>query len=239
MRAGGKSLPAGQFSPIGFCRPAGMLLISRASRRPPMAPRPRPPFRADHVGSLLRPSGCRRRGRSTRRAAFPLRSCGRSRISVSQTPSAGRKRSGCRAATDGEYRRAYWHYDFVSGLDGVEIYEPEQKIAFKGGGAAARAEGDRADPLQPSGDGGPFPLPGEPCADGDAEEDDPLAAVVHFRGGRNVITAAVYPGWRRSSPIWAWRIVRRCARLPMRAADICSWTKCTSRISVIRSRRRG
>ena len=39
---------------------------------------------------------------------------------------------GLRAATDGEYRRAYWHYDFVSGLDGVEIYEPEQKIQFKG-----------------------------------------------------------------------------------------------------------
>ena len=40
---------------------------------------------------------------------------------------------GLRAATDGEYRRAYWHYDFVSGLDGVEIYEPEQKVQFKGG----------------------------------------------------------------------------------------------------------
>src|SRR6202012_755026 len=40
---------------------------------------------------------------------------------------------GLRAATDGEYRRAYWHYDFVSGLDGVEIYEPEEKIQFAGG----------------------------------------------------------------------------------------------------------
>ena len=28
---------------------------------------------------------------------------------------------GLRAATDGEYRRAFWHYDFVSGLDGVEL----------------------------------------------------------------------------------------------------------------------
>ena len=46
---------------------------------------------------------------------------------------AGRRNIGLRAATDGEYRRAYWHYDFVSGLDGVEIYEPEQKIQFKGG----------------------------------------------------------------------------------------------------------
>ena len=38
-----------------------------------------------------------------------------------------------RAATDGEYRRAYWHFDFVAGLDGVELYVPEQKVQFKGG----------------------------------------------------------------------------------------------------------
>ncbi len=40
---------------------------------------------------------------------------------------------GLRAATDGEYRRAYWHYDFVSGLEGVELYQPERKVEFKGG----------------------------------------------------------------------------------------------------------
>ena len=46
---------------------------------------------------------------------------------------------GLRAASDGEYRRAYWHYDFVSGLDGVELYEPEQKIQFKGSFAVPHA----------------------------------------------------------------------------------------------------
>ena len=37
---------------------------------------------------------------------------------------------GLRATAGGEYRRAYWHYDFVAGLDGVEIYEPAQKFNF-------------------------------------------------------------------------------------------------------------
>ena len=45
----------------------------------------------------------------------------------------GPRAIGLRAATDGEYRRAYWHYDFVAKLDGSELYVPEQKIEFKGG----------------------------------------------------------------------------------------------------------
>src|SRR5271170_6739163 len=89
--------------------------MSSSTEAVAVAPRTRPPFRADHVGSLLRPVALRE-------------------IEDRCIPAAVRKQEdiGLRAATDGEYRRAYWHYDFVSGLDGVEIYEPEQKIQFKG-----------------------------------------------------------------------------------------------------------
>jgi 5-methyltetrahydropteroyltriglutamate--homocysteine methyltransferase len=46
---------------------------------------------------------------------------------------AQQERIGLRAATDGEYRRAYWHYDFVSRLAGVELYVPEEQVQFSGG----------------------------------------------------------------------------------------------------------
>ena len=59
--------------------------------------------------------------------------CARWRIAASQAAILKQEELGLRAATDGESRRAFWHFDFVSGLDGVELYEPEQKIEFKGG----------------------------------------------------------------------------------------------------------
>ena len=39
---------------------------------------------------------------------------------------------GLKSITDGEYRRAFWNYDFLGELDGVEAYLGERKIAFQG-----------------------------------------------------------------------------------------------------------
>ena len=39
---------------------------------------------------------------------------------------------GLKSATDGEYRRAFWNYDFLGELDGVEAYLGERKIQFQG-----------------------------------------------------------------------------------------------------------
>ena len=83
--------------------------------------RPRPPFRADHVGSLLRPrrlAEARAAHRAGRLDAPGLRAVEDAAIAEAI---AMQERIGLRAATDGEYRRAYWHYDFVSGLRGVEL----------------------------------------------------------------------------------------------------------------------
>ena len=92
----------------------------------------RPPFRADHVGSLLRPKVLQEARAKWKAGTLPhdaLRSVEDQCIAAAI---ARQESIGLRAATDGEYRRAYWHYDFVAGLDGVEIYEPEQKIQFQG-----------------------------------------------------------------------------------------------------------
>src|SRR5712664_278153 len=95
-------------------------------------PRTKPPFRADHVGSLLRPAalkaarGKRERGGIT---AVELEA-----IEDREIEKVIRKQEdvGLRSVTDGEFRRAFWNYDFLGKLDGVEAYLGERKIKFQG-----------------------------------------------------------------------------------------------------------
>ncbi|MGH8735189.1 MAG: 5-methyltetrahydropteroyltriglutamate--homocysteine S-methyltransferase, partial [Burkholderiales bacterium] len=95
-------------------------------------PRTRPPFRADHVGSLLRPAALKEaRGRRERGeiAADELAAVEDREIAkVIQR----QEEVGLRSITDGEFRRAFWNYDFLGKLDGVEAYLGERKIAFQG-----------------------------------------------------------------------------------------------------------
>jgi 5-methyltetrahydropteroyltriglutamate--homocysteine methyltransferase len=95
-------------------------------------PRTRPPFRADHVGSLLRPAALKAaRGRRERGeiAADELAAIEDREIAkVIQR----QEEVGLRSVTDGEFRRAFWNYDFLGKLDGVEAYLGERKIKFEG-----------------------------------------------------------------------------------------------------------
>ena len=85
-----------------------------------MSARTTPPFRADHVGSLLRPPallrGPRRhsRGEITRRAAAGRRGRRRSARSCGM-----QEEVGLQSATDGEFRRTSWHMDFIYQLGGI------------------------------------------------------------------------------------------------------------------------
>ena len=155
--------------------------------------RPRPPFRADHVGSLLRPrrlAEARAAHRAGRLDAPGLRAVEDAAIAEAI---AMQERIGLRAATDGEYRRAYWHYDFVSGLRGVELYEPEQKIAFKGAtlGHALRVTGPirYEAPVMVE----DFRFVAQHVKTAIPKQTIPSPSVVHFRGGRDAIDRAAYP----------------------------------------------
>jgi 5-methyltetrahydropteroyltriglutamate--homocysteine methyltransferase len=95
-------------------------------------PRAQPPFRADHVGSLLRPAALKEaRARRERGEidAQELRA-----IEDREIEKVIRKQEavGLRSITDGEFRRAFWNYDFLGRLDGVETYLGERKIKFQG-----------------------------------------------------------------------------------------------------------
>lgn len=90
-----------------------------------------PPFRADHVGSMLRPEKlkqARRRqesGEITKEALRELENEEIKRIVEKQ------KEIGLQSVTDGEFRRAYWHFDFLENLTGVQGYESGGGIQFK------------------------------------------------------------------------------------------------------------
>lgn len=156
-------------------------------------PRQRPPFRADHVGSLLRPAALReaRAARADGRLdAAALRAIEDRCIG----DAIARQRAvGLRAVTDGEYRRSYWHFDFLAGLDGVAMYVPEQKVQFHGATLqhALKVTGPVAWRRPVFLDD--FRYTAAQAGDAVAKQTIPSPSVLHFRGGRRAIDAATYP----------------------------------------------
>ena len=94
--------------------------------------RSKPPFRADHVGSLLRTAQLkearakREKGEVSEHELKAIEDREISAIIKKQED------IGLRAVTDGEFRRAFWNYDFLGALPGVEAYLGERKIKFEG-----------------------------------------------------------------------------------------------------------
>ncbi len=161
--------------------------------RPAAAVRAGPPFRADHVGSLLRPAALHQA--RTDRAAGRITAEGLRAVEdrCIAEAIATQEAIGLRAATDGEYRRAYWHYDFLAGLQGVEIYEPEQKVEFKGATLphALRVTGPIAWTRPVFIDD--FRFVAAHVKTAVPKQTIPSPSVVHFRGGRRAIDRGTYP----------------------------------------------
>ena len=83
-----------------------------------MAPRTTPPFRADHVGSLLRPRellAARARHAAGASTTTSLRAVEDDAIRAAVEL---QRDAGLQSATDGEFRRGSWHMDFIYRLDG-------------------------------------------------------------------------------------------------------------------------
>ena len=106
-----------------------------------MSQRKTPPFRADHVGSLLRTAPLKEardrfaKGQIDAAALKAVEDHEIEKIIIKQ------EEVGLKLATDGEFRRAWWHFDFYKGLDGVEMYQTDKGIAFAG--VATKAESVR------------------------------------------------------------------------------------------------
>src|SRR5437763_4051571 len=103
--------------------------------------RSKPPFRADHVGSLLRPESLK--AAREKRAKGELAAADLKVIEDREIERAIKKQeeAGLQGVTDGEFRRSWWHLDFLWGLDGVERHVMDNGIAFAA--VKTRAEGIR------------------------------------------------------------------------------------------------
>lgn len=155
--------------------------------------RKRPPFRADHVGSLLRPQ--RLKEARVRHAKGEITAEQLTALENVEIEKIMRKQEdiGLKLETDGEFRRSWWHFDFLSKLTGCELYRTEG-IQFAG--VTTRGESvhviGKLD----------FPADHPMLAHFKFLKDNarvtpkmtiPAPSVLHFRGGRKGISASVYP----------------------------------------------
>ena len=155
--------------------------------------RTRPPFRADQVGSLLRTSALK--DARSRRERGEITAEGLRAIEDAEIERLIRRQEdvGLQAVTDGEFRRSWWHFDFLKGLDGVEGVTTGQGIQFQG--VQTRAEGVRV--------AGKLGFSGHPMlehfhflkahARAVPKMTIPSPSVLHFRGGRAGISREAYP----------------------------------------------
>src|SRR5262245_3820412 len=160
--------------------------------------RSRPPFRADHVGSLLRPPELLRA-----RDDF---SAGRidgeelRRIEDDAIRAAVRKQEevGLQSATDGEFRRASWHMDFIYELDGITKEPGEIKVKFHNEQgdieftpAALHVDGKLGVSKTIFGDA--FRFLQQTVTTAVPKLTIPSPSMVHYRGGRAAIDESLYP----------------------------------------------
>ncbi len=94
--------------------------------------RTRPPFRADVVGSYLRTQAIH--DARAKREKNEITAAQLKEIEDREIEKIIKKQEeiGMQLATDGEFRRAWWHFDFLSMLDGAELYELDHGIQFHG-----------------------------------------------------------------------------------------------------------
>jgi 5-methyltetrahydropteroyltriglutamate--homocysteine methyltransferase len=94
--------------------------------------RTKAPFRADHVGSFLRPAALKEARAKREQGAITAAELKAVEDREIEKIIKKQEEIGLKLATDGEFRRSWWHFDFLGMLDGVELYESDQGIQFRG-----------------------------------------------------------------------------------------------------------
>jgi 5-methyltetrahydropteroyltriglutamate--homocysteine methyltransferase len=158
----------------------------------------RPPFRADHVGSYLRPERLVRA--RTRFAAGELDAAALRAVEDDCIREVVRRQEdvGLQGITDGEFRRTYFHVDFLEKLRGVEVTygdfssafrkDDGTRVGFKPPTMHVRARLLRPSPIQ----GADFDFL-RSVVTRTPKVTIPSPSMLHFRGGRKAIDEAIYP----------------------------------------------
>src|SRR5262245_19630812 len=90
------------------------------------------PYRADHVGSFLRPPALKDARAKREKGEITAAQLKEVEDREIRNVIAQQEKVGLNLATDGEFRRSWWHFDFFGMLDNVEIYELDHGIQFRG-----------------------------------------------------------------------------------------------------------
>ena len=157
-----------------------------------MTQRTTPPFRADMVGSLLRSQ--RLKEAREKQAAGTIDVAALARVEDEEIAKIVKKQEevGLQAVTDGEFRRAFWHFDFLENLTGVRGIETEG-IAFKG--VATKGHGVRVVGKIDFPDNHPHLAHFKYLKSVTSKVPKmtiPSPSMLHYRGGRKAVDASAY-----------------------------------------------
>ena len=164
-----------------------------------MSARTTPPFRADHVGSLLRPPRLlRARERHAKGEIDSEELRGIEDEAIREVVKL-QEEVGLQSATDGEFRRASWHMDFIYQLGGVsKVMDSSLKVAFHNEQGdieftpPSMHVGERIS-LEHTIFGDAFAFLKEAVVAATPKLTIPSPSMVHYRGGRASVDETLYP----------------------------------------------
>jgi 5-methyltetrahydropteroyltriglutamate--homocysteine methyltransferase len=159
---------------------------------------PRPPFRADHVGSFLRPERLREARELFAAGGLPADALHAIEDACIRDVVHAQEDVGLKGITDGEFRRTFFHVDFLERFEGVETHYGEfvakfrkddgTEVGFKPPTMHVGSKVKWVGPIQ----GPDFDFL-KKTATRTPKVCIPAPSMLHFRGGREAISEAVYP----------------------------------------------
>ena len=163
-----------------------------------MSVRTTPPFRADHVGSLLRPRSLKQAREDAARGAISPDELRAAEDEAIRDVVKMQEDVGLRSATDGEFRRASWHMDFIYEIAGVQKAEQNFRSDFHNEAgdleytpAAQRVTGKIG--MDHTIFGPAFGFLRDVVTTATPKLTIPAPSLVHYRGGPAAIDHDVYP----------------------------------------------
>jgi len=157
----------------------------------------KPPFRADHVGSLLRPPELKQARDDFKNKKIPREKLKEVEDKAIRKAVALQEAAGLQSVTDGEFRRAFWHVDFLTGFDGIVATQGQYALKFHGEGGAesetrsmmvVESRVRRTRPVMVD----HFKFLKQ-ATKKTAKLCIPAPTYLHMRGGRRVVNEKVYP----------------------------------------------
>jgi 5-methyltetrahydropteroyltriglutamate--homocysteine methyltransferase len=156
-----------------------------------------PPFRADHVGSLLRPPHLLQAREDLAAGRIDAEALREIEDAAVLEVIGLQREAGLRTATDGEFRRGSWHMDFIYALDGISKAQDNLTVHFKNAEgdldftpAALKVDGKLG--LTETIFGQDFAFLRDHADGATAKLTIPSPSMVHYRGGAAAIDPDVY-----------------------------------------------